>query len=114
MTLSDWSPREWTKVEVLDGVHARLERLNWAEHGDGLFAAVCGDENNDLWRYMPIGPFLDRAVFQQIFEFARDKFGWETMVIRQAITGLFSVCPATCAFELSMAALRWVCRVGRI
>jgi len=88
VTLSDWSPREWPQVELLDGAHARLERLNWAEHGDGLFAAVCGDENNDLWRYMPIGPFLDRAVFEQIFEFARDKFGWETMVIRQATTGV--------------------------
>lgn len=88
MTLIAWKPCATPQPDFLLGEHANLERLNWAEHGDGLFAAVCGAENNDLWQYMPIGPFVDQAEFEQIFEFARDKFGWETMVIRGADTGV--------------------------
>ena len=82
MTLLDWGPCERPCVAALVGEHTRLERLDWPVHSEGLYAAVCGPENADLWRYMPIGPFVDRAEFEQVFEFVSDKFGWETMVIR--------------------------------
>ena len=35
---------------------------------------------------MPIGPFPERDVFEQIFEFVRTKFDWETLVIRSPAT----------------------------
>lgn len=65
----------------------RLELLDWQDHGDGLFAAVCGDANNDLWTYMPVGPFPDRDAFEHVFEFVRRKFDWETLIIQNVVTG---------------------------
>lgn len=37
--LSQWSPRERPRREPLEGSHVRLEPLDAAEHGDGLFQA---------------------------------------------------------------------------
>lgn len=82
MTLAGWTPCERPAPDVLTGRYTRLERLDWDEHGEALFKAVCGEANTDLWTYMPIGPFSDRAVFEQIYEFVRNQFAWETMVIR--------------------------------
>lgn len=75
-------------------MYTRLELLDWAVHGDDLYKAVCGAENDDLWTYMPIGPFVDQDTFEQIYEFVRMQFGWETMVIRDgasnAVLGMAS------------------------
>ncbi|MEM6410539.1 MAG: GNAT family protein [Pseudomonadota bacterium] len=87
MNLEDWTPRERPAPPCLDGRYARLEVLNWADHGEGLFEAVGGEANNDLWTYMPIGPFPERDTFEQVFELVRQKFEWETLVIRSASTG---------------------------
>ena len=79
-----WTPKDRPEPDVLTGQYTRLERLDWDRHGDGLYAAVCGDANEDLWTYIPIGPFADRDIFQQIFEFVRGRFDWETMIVRDA------------------------------
>ena len=79
--LKNWTPRERPVVAALTGQYTRLELLDWDIHCDRLYAAVCGDGNDELWTYMPIGPFADRDVFRQIFEFVRNHFEWETMVI---------------------------------
>ncbi|MEO1407248.1 MAG: GNAT family protein [Pseudomonadota bacterium] len=87
MSLADWSPCERPAPASLEGRYARLELLDWAVHGDGLFEAVCGEANNSLWTYMPVGPFPDKDAFEQVLEFVRRKFEWETLVIRSASTG---------------------------
>lgn len=88
MSGKNWTPKERPKPGVLQGQYTRLELLDWQAHGDGLYAAVCGEENDDLWTYMPIGPFADREIFEQIFEFVRGRFDWETMVIRDHASGV--------------------------
>jgi len=87
VSLLNWSPRERPGPDVLQGRYTKLERLDWDTHGDGLYDAVCGSSNDGLWTYMPIGPFADREIFQQIFEFVRGQFGWETSVIKGASSG---------------------------
>lgn len=48
--------------EVLDGTHVRLEPLDPARHGAGLWrAAAAGDPR--LWDYLPYGPFADEPAF---------------------------------------------------
>lgn len=49
---------------ALDGRFARLEPLDPAAHGDALFAEGCeGPGAEEIWTYMPYGPFADRAAF---------------------------------------------------
>jgi len=81
-----WTHCDRPAPPTLKGRYCRLEKLDWTAHGDGLFEAICGPGNNNLWTYIPIGPFPDRSVFEQIFEFVRSKFDWETLVIRNADT----------------------------
>jgi RimJ/RimL family protein N-acetyltransferase len=40
-----------------------LEPLDSGKHGDALWQGLGGAENEDLWRYMRAGPFMDRAAF---------------------------------------------------
>jgi RimJ/RimL family protein N-acetyltransferase len=44
----------------LEGARVRLEPIDPARHLDDLAAAAADD---DLWDYMPYGPFADRAAF---------------------------------------------------
>lgn len=44
----------------------RLEPIDPARHGTGLFAASHGEgADPELWRYMPYGPFADPQAFDQ-------------------------------------------------
>ncbi|TNE67163.1 MAG: N-acetyltransferase [Alphaproteobacteria bacterium] len=81
---------------ALVGHYARLEPLDWAKHGTGLHAAVCGPDRAGLWDYLPFGPFADRAAFEAGFAAAARAGDWATMVIRSGnaadatITGMAS------------------------
>ncbi len=59
-------PCELPARAPLTGAAVRLEPLDPAVHGDGLFAAGHGSREADaVWRYMSIGPFTDFAGFGQ-------------------------------------------------
>ena len=61
-----------------------LEPLDWSRHGQGLFAAVAGENNADIWDYMPFGPFPESELFQKMLNRAHAEQGWETLVIVDA------------------------------
>ncbi len=82
--LSTWTPRLPPGGRVLTGTHVRLEPLDWAAHGDGLFAAVGGADNAALWEFVSVGPFMNRASFKQEFSAVIERGGWRTMVIVDA------------------------------
>ena len=48
---------------VLEGREVCLEPLNPLRHGDPLFEATAGREQDSLWTYMFDGPFEDRGAF---------------------------------------------------
>lgn len=52
-------PRRTTKT----GRYVSLVPLNHLRHANALWDETCGKERDDLWRYMPEGPFPDRASF---------------------------------------------------
>ncbi|NVJ98713.1 MAG: GNAT family N-acetyltransferase [Alphaproteobacteria bacterium] len=86
--LGHWVGCKTPGDQVIEGQYARLEPLDWATHGDGLYAAVAGPQNRHLWDYMPVGPFEDGAeAFRDTFEAIRNFGNWRTMVIRDAGTG---------------------------
>ena len=60
----EFTPAAWPGPEPLEGERIRLERLDAATHGAGLFAAGHGPgADPQLWHYLPYGPFGDEAAF---------------------------------------------------
>lgn len=87
MPLTDWTPRSKPNPLTLDGRLVRLERLDWYTHTQDLFACLGGEANAEIWRYMPIGPYLDVKTFAEDFDRARVNGEWATSVIRVKETG---------------------------
>jgi RimJ/RimL family protein N-acetyltransferase len=86
--LSSWTLRPTPGGEVLTGARVRLEPLDWAAHEDGLFAAVGGADNADMWAYVSVGPFEDQATFAKDFGDTCAKGKWRTMVVVDAASNL--------------------------
>ncbi|NNJ68684.1 MAG: GNAT family N-acetyltransferase [Boseongicola sp.] len=55
-SLAEWTPPEVPVREVHQGRYARLEPLS-LEHVAGLRDAHLEDERDEMWRYLPVGPF---------------------------------------------------------
>lgn len=53
--LDGWTAAEWPGTAAIEGRYARLDRLDPDAHAADLFAAFAG--HDDLWDYMPYGPF---------------------------------------------------------
>ncbi len=85
--LSHWTKRPTPGAQTLAGKHVRLEPLDWASHGSGLFAAVGGEANADIWTWMPVGPFASGDAMGEFLAAAQSREGWRTMVFRQAASG---------------------------
>jgi RimJ/RimL family protein N-acetyltransferase len=86
MPLASWTACETPGGSALEGHYTLLEPLDWAHHRDGLYDAVGGAENTDLWDYMALGPFTDGpAAFERAFSAACE--GWRVMVIRKRESG---------------------------
>lgn len=85
--LSGWTRRATPGAEVLAGRRVRLEPLDPTQHGAGLFAAVGGSANADIWTWVPDGPFPTLEAMQEFLAWGTDKASWRTMVIRAAASG---------------------------
>jgi RimJ/RimL family protein N-acetyltransferase len=85
--LATWTRRPTPGLVPLAGRLVRLEPLDLAVHGDGLFAAVGGDANAGLWEWMPVGPFAAREDLLCFLAAQHAQEGWRTMVIRLHATG---------------------------
>jgi RimJ/RimL family protein N-acetyltransferase len=59
----DASPALRPQKVIMEGRLVRLEPLDPETHGDALWDAVRGAENDALWLYLSEGPFADRAAF---------------------------------------------------
>ncbi|MFO2465487.1 GNAT family N-acetyltransferase [Pseudomonas sp. 15FMM2] len=63
-SLADWKGAPAPDVQQIDGRFIRLEKLDPARHGDGLWQALEGPgADPKLWDYLPYGPFSERAAF---------------------------------------------------
>ena len=66
--LSAWTPRERPRRAPLEGRYVRLEPLEAARHGDGLFAASAAGDAEDRFRWLGEHAPQDRAGFQPWLE----------------------------------------------
>lgn len=62
--LKNWQPRPLPARKVLDGRYVRLEPLNAAAHGDGLYAASTVTDIDGRFAWLPEYPPESRAAFQ--------------------------------------------------
>jgi len=84
--LFHWTPRPTPGLSILSGRRVRLEPLDPAGHGDGLFATI-GGADNSLWEWMPVGPFATREAILGFLETQMQTEGWRCMTIRAAASG---------------------------
>lgn len=89
----DWQPARLADTRTLQGRFIRLEKLNVASHGDGLWAALEGPNSDPkLWDYLPYGPFTERKDFDAwLTRHAADTDPWFYAVVDQA-TGAVDGC----------------------
>jgi len=66
--LTTWTPRPVPAREPLEGRFARLEPLDPAKHGDGLFEASSVTDATDRFRYLFEAPPQNRAAFDEWLE----------------------------------------------
>jgi RimJ/RimL family protein N-acetyltransferase len=85
--LSKWTTRATPGLAVLEGAHTRVEPLDWARHGEGLFAATGGETNAGIWDWMPVGPFPDPESLRRLLEAMHKTEGWRTLVIHDRRSG---------------------------
>lgn len=62
--LSNWTGREPVRKTTLEGRYVRLEPLNAAAHGDGLYEASSCEDAAERFRWLPETPPASRDEFQ--------------------------------------------------
>jgi RimJ/RimL family protein N-acetyltransferase len=62
--LSQWTPRQRPERQPMDGRYVRLEPLDAARHGDGLFEASSTPDKDSRFRWLYDHAPQDRADFQ--------------------------------------------------
>ena len=86
--LENWNARPRPQLTSLRGSYINIDRAQFAKDADGLFAALCGPGNDDLWQYIPIGPYDDAIEFRTRFALVADQEDWMTYILRDAQTGV--------------------------
>jgi RimJ/RimL family protein N-acetyltransferase len=66
--LSDWTPRQRPERIAIEGRYVRLEPLDAARHGDGLYEASTVPDAGERFRWLPDTPPESRAAFQPWLE----------------------------------------------
>jgi RimJ/RimL family protein N-acetyltransferase len=91
--LSSWRGCAGPSLECAEGRYAHLARFDRTQHAAALFAAVCGPQNEPLYRYLPHGNFASPSALADFLDSRRDAERWLTLVIAApagAIVGMAS------------------------
>jgi RimJ/RimL family protein N-acetyltransferase len=68
MDLTNWKGCERPSTGMLEGRYVRLERLDRARHGDGLYEASTTGDAQERFRWLPEYPPQSRAAFEPWLE----------------------------------------------
>lgn len=85
--LEQWTARPRPQLTSLRGRFIHIDRAQFSKDADALYAALGGPGNDDLWRYVPIGPYEDAAMLGASFALIADQHDWMTYVLRDAESG---------------------------
>jgi RimJ/RimL family protein N-acetyltransferase len=65
----------------------RIDRVQFPEGNEVLFAAIGGPGNDDLWKYIPIGPFDDAQTLGSTIKAVGNHQKWQTHIFQTPKTG---------------------------
>lgn len=88
--LAKFQMRKIPGTQALAGDYVNLLPVDWDAHGLDLAEAIFGDENSDLWTYLPIGPFPDLDAARGVFTYVGAQRKWQTLTIIPKATGIAS------------------------
>src|SRR5438552_12857691 len=64
----DATPAKRPERIAVEGRYVTLAPLDCRVHGDALWEATRGEQNDALWAYLAEGPFRERKDFDRVFE----------------------------------------------
>lgn len=79
--LKNFKPCGLPGQNPLLGQYVNVLPIDWDLHGEPLFQAISGPNDDVLWTYLPFLPFKRAEDFIQMFCAAAAAFKWEMMVI---------------------------------
>jgi RimJ/RimL family protein N-acetyltransferase len=82
-----WKPRDAPNLPRTVGRFVQLDPLDPERDGDELFAAIGGDANDELWRFIPFGPFESAQALMGILSVMAEQQDWQTLVFRDPKAG---------------------------
>ena len=85
--LSNWQMRPPPDLKPVTGRYVSIEPATFPAAAEALFPVICGAGNDDLWTYIPIGPFESAEQFGSVMKFVGGQQGWQTHLIRDVATG---------------------------
>ena len=85
--LSNWQWRPAPEMKATVGRFVSVEPAVFPDAAQALSPALCGPGNDDLWSYIPIGPFEGAEQFGEVMAFVGGQQGWKTHLFRDAKTG---------------------------
>ncbi len=85
--LENWTPRPAPDLKPVEGRYVAIEPAIFPAAAEILFPVLCGPANDDLWTYIPIGPFASAQEFGAAMAQAGAQGGWKTHLLRDANTG---------------------------
>jgi RimJ/RimL family protein N-acetyltransferase len=84
--LESWTPRPPLELKPVTGRFVSIEPAIFPEAAEELLPALGGAANDDLWTYIPIGPFESAEQFGAVMKFAGGEQGWRTHLFRDVKT----------------------------
>lgn len=86
MNLHDWKPVSVPDLGLVEGRFVRVSRYESAQDCKALFAAICGEDNDDLWDYIPFGPLSSIEELDAILKMLAESRGFYTHVLRDVVS----------------------------
>ncbi|MEO1137560.1 MAG: GNAT family protein [Pseudomonadota bacterium] len=82
--LFDWSRRALPDLPTVTRRYVTISPARFPDDFEALFAAIGGAANDDLWTYIPIGPFESAEAMGETLGLVVERGGWKTHLIRDA------------------------------
>ncbi|WP_375207381.1 GNAT family N-acetyltransferase [Hyphococcus sp.] len=85
--LSHWRTRPAPDLKKIRGRFIAIEPAVFPDCAAALFSVIGGPENDDLWRYIPMGPFANAEELSIGMSSVIAGGGWKTHLFRDAESG---------------------------
>lgn len=85
--MMDWKVCGVPNLQSTAGRFVQVDPLKVDDDVAELFAAICGENNEDLWRYIPFAPPKASDELANLLSAMAETQGWQTLVFRACASG---------------------------